>query len=185
MNILWSCSSDNRILSFIALGVARIEHGFEIYQKRIRRLSKEGKAHANEVIRDGGKKWTPGMSTSKKQELKRRWRRPCRGPLGRHGRASNRRQRKPNLHEGSSQVSHKMTGAGRWQSTGKESGDILQGFKLGNHITECGKTNGKWKLGHPWHLLGDEKKGQDGFAAGADARIKKMISLWVIWPSDS
>lgn len=125
------------------------------------------------------------MSTSKKQELKRRRRRPFRGPLGRHGRASNRRQRKPDFHEGSSQVSHKMTGAGRRQSTGKESGDILQCFKLGNHITECGKTNGKWKLGHPWHLLGDEKKGQDGFAAGTDARIKKMISLWVIWPSDS
>lgn len=56
---------------------------------------------------------------------------------------------------------------------------------MGNHITKCGKTNGKWKLGHPWYLLGDEKKGQDEFAAGADARIKKMISLWVIWPSDS
>ena len=32
--------------------------------------------------------------------------------------------------------------------------------------------------------LSDEKKGQDGFAAGADARIKKMTSLWVIWPSN-
>ena len=52
------------------------------------------------------------MSTSKKQELKRRWRKPFRGPLERHGRASNRRQRKPNFHEGSSQVSHKMTGRG-------------------------------------------------------------------------
>ncbi|MXQ95261.1 hypothetical protein E5288_WYG010586 [Bos mutus] len=50
---------------------------------------------------------------------------------------------------------------------------------MGNHITKCGKTNGKWKLGHPWYLLGDEKKGQDEFAAGADARIKKMISLWM------
>lgn len=45
------------------------------------------------------------------------------------------------------------------------SGDIMHCFKLGNHIKEYGKTNGKMNLVHHWHLLGGEKKVQDEFAA--------------------
>lgn len=56
VNILWRCSSDNGIWSFTALGMARTERGLEIYQQRIRRLSKGEEAHPMKVVRDRGKK---------------------------------------------------------------------------------------------------------------------------------
>lgn len=91
----------------------RIEHGFEIISKEIRRSSKEGKAHANEVIRDGGKKWNPRDVNIQEARVEEEMEKAIQGATRKTWEGFNRRQRKPNFHEGSSQVSHKMTGRGR------------------------------------------------------------------------
>lgn len=92
-DILWRCSSDSG-MRFAALGVAGTEHGFAIYQQRIRRWA-EGedmcppsppwKCMAPEGISLEG---TPGMSGSKEQELKRKKRSTSRGSREKTGESS-------------------------------------------------------------------------------------------------
>lgn len=93
INILWSCS-DNSI-QFIAqecLGLESMD--FEIYQRRIRRLSKEGKAHAIWRLYVGKNLRDVNIQEARvKEEMEK----AIQGATRKHGGLLNRRQRKPNF----------------------------------------------------------------------------------------